>query len=84
MLAPVDICQPDDDHTVVPLEPTTQVAFRFPDRLLARIDRHAKRLAKGQAGVRYTRADAVRDLVLRALDIVEAAVEADEKRGGGK
>ena len=56
---------------VVPSEPTTQVAFRFPDRLLARIDRHAKRLARGQAGVRYTRADAVRDLIVRALDLVE-------------
>lgn len=55
----------------MPSEPTTQVAFRLPDRLLARIDRHAKRLAKGQRGVQFTRTDAIRDLLGRALDEVE-------------
>lgn len=56
---------------LVPKESTTQVAFRFSDRLLARVDRHAKRLSKAERGVTYTRADAVRDLLLRALDVVE-------------
>jgi hypothetical protein len=55
----------------VPKESTTQVAFRLSDRLLARIDRHAKRLSKAERGVVYTRADAVRDLLTRALDIAE-------------
>lgn len=55
----------------VPKESTTQVAFRLSDRLLARIDRHAKRLGKATSGVVYTRADAVRDLLIRALDITE-------------
>ena len=55
----------------MPSEPTTQVAFRLPDRLLARIDRHAKRLGKEQRGVQFTRTDAIRDLLGRALDEVE-------------
>lgn len=57
----------------MPRESTTQVAFRFSDRLIRRLDAHAKRLAKGQRGVEYTRADAVRDLLEQALDQVEQA-----------
>lgn len=57
----------------MPHEPTTQVAFRFSDRLLTRIDRHAKRLGKKHPGVEFTRADAVRDLLASALDVVEKA-----------
>lgn len=52
----------------MPKEPTTQVAFRLADRLLARVDRHAKRMSKENRGVEYTRVDAVRDLLARALD----------------
>ena len=55
----------------MPKEPTTQCAFRLPDRLLARVDRHAKRMARGQREVEYSRADAVRDLLTRALDEIE-------------
>jgi hypothetical protein len=67
----VDVCPTDVYHLLVPSEPTTQVAFRLPDRLLARIDRHAKRLAKEQRGVQFTRTDAIRDLLGRALDEAE-------------
>jgi hypothetical protein len=56
---------------LVPKESNTQVAFRLADRLLARVDRHAKRMSKGQRGVVFTRVDAVRDLLTRALDVVE-------------
>jgi hypothetical protein len=63
----------------MPKEPTTQVAFRFADRLLERIDRHVKRLERAERGVEYTRADAVRDLVTRALDEIEAS----ERKGRG-
>ncbi|MEO8846344.1 MAG: hypothetical protein ABI704_32530 [Kofleriaceae bacterium] len=56
----------------MPKESTTQVAFRLADRLLARVDRHAKRMSKEQRGVVFTRVDAVRDLLVRALDIVES------------
>jgi hypothetical protein len=55
----------------VPIEPTLQVAFRLPEQLVARVDRHAKRLGKKQRGVTFTRTDAIRDLLARALDIVE-------------
>ena len=54
-------------------ESTTQVAFRFSDRLLTRVDRHAKRLGKKHPGIEFTRADAVRDLLASALDVVEKA-----------
>jgi hypothetical protein len=56
---------------LVPKESTTQVAFRLADRLLARVDRHAKRMSREQRGVVFTRVDAVRDLLTRALEIVE-------------
>ncbi|MDQ3341486.1 MAG: hypothetical protein M4D80_40545 [Myxococcota bacterium] len=55
----------------MPTEPTTQVAFRFAKRLLARVDRHAKRLGRQQPGITFSRADAVRDLLTMALDLVE-------------
>lgn len=55
----------------MPHEPTTQVAFRLTDRLIARIDRHARRLGKEHPGLRFTRADAARDLLARALDGAE-------------
>jgi len=67
----VDGSQPFTYHPAVPHEPTTQVAFRLADRMLARLDRHAKRLGKEHAGIKFTRADAVRDLLTRALDDVE-------------
>lgn len=52
----------------MPREPTTQVAFRLADRLLSRVDRHAKKLSKEHPGIQFTRADAVRDLLTRALN----------------
>jgi len=65
--------------TRVPHEPTTQVAFRLADRMLARIDRHAKRMGKDRPGLTFTRADAVRDLLTQALESVED-VETNAKR----
>lgn len=56
----------------MPQEPTTQVAVRLTDRLLSRIDRHAKRLGKEQRGVQFNRTDAIKDLLVRALDVVES------------
>lgn len=52
--------------------PTTQVAFRLDDELVERIDAYAKRLAVKTPGIEYSRADAVRALLARALDAVEA------------
>lgn len=58
--------------TVMPSEPTTQVAVRLTNRLLARIDRHAKRLGKEERGVQFNRTDAIKDLLVRALDTLES------------
>jgi hypothetical protein len=61
-------------------ESTTQVAFRLPDSLIARLDRHAERLSKEHPGLEFTRVDAVRTLLTVALDEAEAA----EKRKGSR
>lgn len=55
-----------------------QLAFRIPKTLIARIDRHAERLSKANPGLEFTRSDAVRTLLTRALDEVETS----EKRRG--
>jgi len=60
-------------------EGTTQVAFRLPDSLIARLDRHAERLSKEHPGLEFTRVDAVRTLLTVALDEAEAS---DKRRGG--
>ena len=61
-------------------EPTTQVAFRLPDSLLARLDRHVERMTKEHPGLDFSRADAVRSLLTRALDQIEGP-SAPTKRG---
>jgi hypothetical protein len=58
--------------------PTTQVAFRLPDPLLARLDRHVERMNADNPGLEFSRADAVRSLLTRSLD----AIEGTGKRGG--
>ncbi len=60
-------------------DPTTQVAFRLPEHLIARLDRHAERMSKEHPGLEFSRADAVRTLLTRALDEVEPS---DKRRGG--
>jgi hypothetical protein len=62
-------------------EPTTQVAFRLPDSLIARLDRHVERMTKEHPGLDFSRADAVRSLLTRALDQIEGP-SAPAKRGG--
>jgi hypothetical protein len=57
---------------------TVQVAFRLPESMLDRIDDHAKRLTAANPGLEFVCVDAVRSLLGRALDEVEA--EADTKR----
>jgi hypothetical protein len=53
-------------------DPTTQVAFRLPDSLIARLDRHVERMTKEHPGLDFSRADAVRSLLTRALDLSSA------------
>jgi hypothetical protein len=62
-------------------EPTTQVAFRLPDSLIARLDRHVERMTKEHPGLDFSRADAVRSLLTRALDQIEGP-STPAKRGG--
>lgn len=52
-------------------ETTTQLAFRLPDSLVARVDAYAKRLNAATPGLDVTRTDAVRALLTQALDRVE-------------
>lgn len=56
--------------------PSQQVGFRFPLELIARLDRYAAELTEQTPGARFTRADAVRSLLTRALDELEAGAEA--------
>ena len=50
-------------------EPTEQIAVRLPETLLRRVDRHVKRLRdRTPLGISVTRADAVRALLIQALD----------------
>ena len=58
-------------------EPGEQLAFRLPKALIARLDKHAERLAKENPGLEFTRTDVVKTLLTRALDDIEAT---DKKR----
>lgn len=62
---------PTEKEPTMAKEPTTQVAFRLPDSLLERLDRHVKRMDAENPGLEFSRADAVRSLLTRALDTVE-------------
>jgi hypothetical protein len=48
-----------------------QVAFRLPKALIKRVDAYAARLEAAQPGMKVTRTDAVRVLLVRALDAAE-------------
>lgn len=49
-------------------EPMRIVPFRLPSSLVTRLDRHAARLRKVHPGIEVTRADALRQLLIGALD----------------
>lgn len=55
-----------------PAEETTQLAFRMPNGLIERLDRHVARMDRDHPGLTFTRADAVRSLLTRALDELDA------------
>ena len=50
---------------------TTQVNFRLTPELIARLDAHAERMRVKHPGLRATRVDALRILLLDALERVE-------------
>ncbi len=57
---------------------TTQLAFRLPNGLIARLDQHVARMDRDNPGLTFTRVDAVRSLLTRALDEIEAR---DKRKG---
>ena len=52
---------------------TKQVAFRLEAELVERVNAYAKRLEQERPGLEFSRADAVRVLLTRALDEADAA-----------
>lgn len=70
-----------EEGTDMAKEPTQQVAFRLPDSLIARLDQHVERMSKEHPGLDFSRADAVRSLLTRALDQIEGS-SSPTKRGG--
>ena len=57
--------------TPTPNEPTTQLAIRFPTALVERVEAHVTRMRRASPGVNVTRADAIRALVIDALDLAD-------------
>ena len=49
-------------------EKTVQVAFRFSESLVRRLDAEARRMSQESPGMQVTRADVVRVLLTRGLD----------------
>ncbi len=49
-----------------------QIALRLPRDVLERVAQHAKRLQRENRGMKVTRADTIRTLLIDALDSVEA------------
>jgi hypothetical protein len=67
----------DDEKGQEPMAPRssttgTQLAIRIPKELLDRIDAHVERLCREIPGLDLTRTDAVKSLLTRALDDIEA------------
>jgi predicted DNA-binding protein len=52
-------------------EETKQTAFRLPVSLLERIDAHQKHVESAFPGIKFSRADIVRQLLERALRLYE-------------
>jgi hypothetical protein len=77
----IETLETDEEGSQMAKEPTTQVAFRLPDSLLARLDRHVERMTNEHPGLDFNRADAVRSLLTRALDEIEGADKRRGKRG---
>ena len=58
-------------------------AFRLPDDLIGRVDAFARKLEKERPGMTVARADAVRALLNKALDIDEQEQKKRSGRGDG-
>jgi hypothetical protein len=49
-----------------------QVFTRLPKEIIERLDAHVERMQRAEPGLEFSRADAVKTLVVRGLDAVEA------------
>lgn len=58
------------------------VAFRLSEQMLARIDTHVRRMEAHNPGLTISRTDAVRVLLLKGLDAVEAGLPVVVERRG--
>lgn len=54
-----------------PAERVAPILFRLAPTLVARIDRHARRMERDTPGVKFNRTDAVRALLTASLDAAE-------------
>ena len=49
-------------------EPSTQTAFRIPDRILVCVDEYTEELGRRVPGAKFKRSDAFRALIVRGLE----------------
>lgn len=59
---------------------TKQTAFRLPEDLVERLDAYAKQVERENPGMTVSRADAVRMLLTRALDLAASDRSETESR----
>jgi hypothetical protein len=57
-------------------EPLVSLSGRFPVSVVARIDAHVEATRRALPGVSFGRSDALRSLVMQALDALESRAEA--------
>jgi hypothetical protein len=62
------------------MDKTKMTAFRLNESLLKRLDKYAQRLTE-ETGLPASRADVVRLLLTRGLDVAEAGTEMNKKPG---
>ena len=73
-----DLLKEDEEH----MAKTEQVAIRMEEELLARIDAHVGAMGEQMPGATFTRADAIRALILKGLGANEPAKGATGSRAG--
>jgi hypothetical protein len=73
-----DLLKEDEEH----MAKTEQVAIRMEEELLARIDAHVGVMGEQMPGASFTRADAMRALILKGLGASEPAKGAAGSRAG--
>lgn len=69
-----------EDPDMAKARKTVPIAFRLEPELIKRIDAHAKRMAEAMRPLEFTRVDALRALLVPALDAAEQAAAERGKR----